>query len=40
MGIRDRPTSFRSPWQNGYAEIPINRVRVINVATNDLICGH
>jgi hypothetical protein len=20
MGIRDRPTSFRSPWQNGYAE--------------------
>jgi transposase InsO family protein len=20
MGIRDRPTSPRSPWQNGYAE--------------------
>jgi hypothetical protein len=20
MGIRDGPTSFRSPWQNGYAE--------------------
>src|SRR5215471_7700316 len=20
MGIRDRPTSARSPWQNGYAE--------------------
>ena len=20
IGIRDRPTSFRSPWQNGYAE--------------------
>src|SRR5664280_3368523 len=20
MGIRDRPTSLRSPWQNGYAE--------------------
>ena len=20
MGIRDRPTSFRSPWQNGYAD--------------------
>jgi transposase InsO family protein len=20
MGIRDRPTSFRSPWQNGYVE--------------------
>jgi hypothetical protein len=22
MGIRDRPTSFRSPWQNGYVERP------------------
>jgi transposase InsO family protein len=21
MGIRDRPTSPRSPWQNGYAEL-------------------
>jgi hypothetical protein len=20
MGIRDRPTSFRSPWQNRYAK--------------------
>ena len=20
MGIRDRPTSFRSPWQNGHVE--------------------
>jgi hypothetical protein len=20
MGIRDRPTSFHSPWQNGYAK--------------------
>jgi len=20
MGIRDRPTAPRSPWQNGYAE--------------------
>src|SRR4029077_5699521 len=23
MGIRDRPTAARSPWQNGYAERPI-----------------
>jgi Integrase core domain len=21
MGIRDRPTSFRSPWQNGYVSL-------------------
>jgi transposase InsO family protein len=27
MGIRDRPTSFRSPWQNGYAERLIGSVR-------------
>jgi transposase InsO family protein len=27
MGIRDRPTSFRSPWQNGYAERVIGTVR-------------
>jgi transposase InsO family protein len=26
-GIRDRPTSFRSPWQNGYAERLIGSVR-------------
>ena len=26
MGIRDRPTSFRSPWQNGYAERLIGSV--------------
>ncbi|MDQ6867050.1 MAG: transposase [Pseudomonadota bacterium] len=25
MGIRDRPTSFRSPWQNGYAERSVRR---------------
>jgi hypothetical protein len=25
MGIRDRPTSPRSPWQNGYAERLIGR---------------
>ena len=27
MGIRDRPTSFRSPWQNGYAERLIGSIR-------------
>src|SRR6202040_1154770 len=27
MGIRDRPTSFRSPWQNGYLERLIGSVR-------------
>jgi transposase InsO family protein len=26
-GIRDKPTSFRSPWQNGYAERLIGLVR-------------
>src|SRR5215467_10900759 len=26
-GIRDRPTSFRSPWQNGYAERLIGSIR-------------
>src|ERR1700676_2483940 len=27
MGIRDRPTSPRSPWENGYAERLIGSVR-------------
>ena len=27
MGIRDRPTSFRSPWQNGYVERLIGSIR-------------
>jgi transposase InsO family protein len=27
MGIRDRPISFRSPWQNGYAERLIGSIR-------------
>jgi len=27
MGIRDRPTSFRSPWQNGYGERLIGSIR-------------
>ena len=27
MAIRDRPTSFRSPWQNGYVERLIGSIR-------------
>jgi transposase InsO family protein len=27
MGIRDRPTSFHSPWQNGYVERLIGSMR-------------
>ena len=27
MGIQDRPTSFRSPWQNGYVERLIGSIR-------------
>ena len=27
IGIRDRPTSFRSPWQSGYAERLIGSIR-------------
>ena len=27
LGIRDRPTSPRSPWQNGYAERQIGSIR-------------
>jgi transposase InsO family protein len=27
MGIRDRPTSLRSPWQNGYVESLIGSIR-------------
>src|ERR1700741_3072635 len=27
IGIRDRPTSFRSPWQNAYAERLIGSIR-------------
>ena len=27
MGIRDRPISARSPWQNGYAEMLIGSIR-------------
>jgi Integrase core domain len=35
MGIRDRPTSFRSPWQNGYVERLIGSTR--RECTNHLI---
>jgi hypothetical protein len=27
MGVRDRPTSFHSPWQNGYVERLIGSIR-------------
>jgi hypothetical protein len=27
MGIRDRPTAARSPWQNGYCERAISSIR-------------
>ena len=27
MGIRDRPTAPRSPWQNGHVERPIGSIR-------------
>ena len=27
MGIRDRPTSFRSPWHNGHVERLIGSIR-------------
>ena len=27
MGIRDRPTSLRAPWQNGYVERLIGSIR-------------
>jgi transposase InsO family protein len=27
MGIRDRPTATRSPWQNGYCERAIGSIR-------------
>ena len=27
MGIRDRPTSFRPPWQNGHVERLIGSIR-------------
>ena len=27
MGIRDRPTSFRSPWQNGHVERLVGSIR-------------
>ena len=37
MGIRDRPTSFRSPWQNGYAERLIGSIR--RECTDHLSCS-
>jgi hypothetical protein len=37
MGIRDRPTSPRSPWQNGYAERLIGSIR--RDALTTLLCS-
>jgi transposase InsO family protein len=37
MGIRDRPTSFRSPWQNGYVERLIGSIR--RECTDHLMCS-
>jgi hypothetical protein len=37
MGIRDRPTSPRSPWQNGYAERLIGSIR--RNALTTLLCS-
>jgi hypothetical protein len=30
LGIRDRPISFRSPWQNGYLERLIGSIRRVH----------
>ena len=32
MGIRDRPISARSPWQNGYAERVIGSIRRVSLS--------
>jgi transposase InsO family protein len=46
MGIRDRPVSARSPWQNGYAERLIGSIRrdcldhVVVVGERRLDCGN
>jgi transposase InsO family protein len=37
MGIRDRPTSPRSPWQNAYAERLIGSIRRECVDRRDLV---
>jgi hypothetical protein len=37
MGIRDRPTSPRSPWENGYAERPIGSIR--RECLDQLLCS-
>jgi transposase InsO family protein len=47
MGIRDRPTAARSPWQNGYCERAIGSIRrdgfdhIIVLESNicDICCG-
>src|SRR5262245_42691544 len=39
MGIRGRPTSFRSPWQNGYVERLIGSIRRECTGDHDLSCS-
>ena len=41
LGIRDRPTSPRSPWQNGYAERLIGSIRreIMRTAVPRWICS-
>ena len=47
MGIRDRPTAARSPWQNGYCERAIGSIRrdcldhviVLGSATFSICCA-
>jgi transposase InsO family protein len=38
MGIRDRPTAVRSPWQNGYAERAFSISEVVALI-NDTATG-
>ena len=39
IGIRDRPTSPRSPWQNGYAERLIGSIRRECLDHTTLLCS-
>jgi transposase InsO family protein len=40
LGIRDRPTSPRSPWQNGYAERLIaGNVSIMSLCSASGTCG-
>jgi len=39
MGIRDRPTGPRSPWQNGYIERLIGSIRSGGARPAGALCG-